>query len=95
MQETRTAKCHTGPLYIADIMSAPRSSTVWITPAATGRGLTIATTVGPVEENSSRGRGWGDTRLVTYTAEEQSSSIESSAPAHWGCFQKPAFDVHW
>jgi len=27
-KETRTPKCHTGPLYIADITSAPRTSTV-------------------------------------------------------------------
>jgi hypothetical protein len=50
----RTPKCHTGsPLhhssYIADIMSAPRTSTVWVTPASTSRGLKVATMDGPVE----------------------------------------------
>lgn len=36
-------------LYRTDIMSETSSSTVWFTPTATGRGLTVATMVGPVE----------------------------------------------
>lgn len=66
MAQTRTPKCHTGSLYSADIMSATRSSTVWITRTATDRGLTVATTDGPVEAARLQDAGvrWHETRGV-------------------------------
>jgi hypothetical protein len=47
---------HRSP-YRADIMSATRSSTVCITPTATGRGLAVATTVEPVEASGLQDAG--------------------------------------